>query len=378
MTTEERLIKAKFYLAKAHNMPFFAYLLFMLKFIEDKKIPTAGTDSEYLYYNPAWINTLTDEEIRGVLIHEVEHLAMGHLWRRGDRGPWLFNIAADFAINSDIRTYPNIKLPQGTLYDPKYKNWSAEQIYYDLQKNIKKINIGKNFALDKNGKPVRGTHAKWGKGQSQAKQKKLQQKWQRAVKQATEIQNKHKGNIPAGLRRLMDESESSVDWKEILAAYASSYPDDYSYRRPDKRFLSSEFIMPDLVEGSKLEEIVVAIDCSGSIDNNTLKRFLGEVKGLLKSFTRIKAYICSFDTQIYGWQEIDNYQMKIGVWGGGGTDTRPIFQEIKKRNITPSVLVFFTDGFCEYPSSPPEYDTIFIVPKRDYEKPPFGRLIRYE
>lgn len=376
MDTFDRILKCKIMLSKKNGFPFFGYLLFLLKTVENETIPTAGIDGKNLYINPTWINKLNDKELRSVLIHECLHIVYGHLWRVGLKDKLLYNVASDIVINNEIQTYNNLEMPKGCLLDPKYKDWFSEQVYVDLLKNAKKIkiNVGGSFDKDSKGNSCRGSHNKWGGG-SRTQQKKLERKWQRAIKQAAEIA-KQKGNLPMGIERLIRESEPKIDWREILLSYVTNFQNDYTYSRPDRRFLSSEFIMPSMEEGEWLEEVVIAIDSSGSIDDKTLSEFVSEVKGLLKSFDRVKIYCCSCDTECYNWQEIDNFHTVIRVSGGGGTDYSAITREIEKRKINPTVLVVLGDMFAGFPQKQP-YDVIWLATKAHGQVPDWGRLIQY-
>ena len=55
MNIQEEITKAKIWINKGQNFPFFGYLLFQLKTIEDKNIPTIGTNGEALYFNPDFL-----------------------------------------------------------------------------------------------------------------------------------------------------------------------------------------------------------------------------------------------------------------------------------------------------------------------------------
>ena len=419
MTLEEKITQIKLWLSKKNKFPFFGYLLFMLipravkgKDIKVKdpktnkevevniaSVPTAGVgqDAQYLYYNPKYFEKLNDKNMRAVLIHEVFHLALGHLWRIGARDPQLWNIAADLAINIEINEYQGMRLPKGCLLDKKYKGWATENIYQDLKKRIDQKQAGKSVRVgladgqggqdNKDFKVTdskefnggcRGDHSKWYDKVGKDMSDKQKRRWKRMTQRAAEIHGKKQGTLPGELERLVKEGLPKVDWREVLINYVVRADDDFTYRRPDRRFLNGDLIMPSMEEGEKLEEVVIAIDTSGSIDPNTLNKFAGEVKGLLKSFRYIKAYCCSWDTQVYDWKEIDSYQVKVQYFGGGGTSTCCIFEEIEKRNIEPQVVLIFTDGYAEYPETSPDYDIIFLLTKHDYEKPPFGRHLLYD
>lgn len=404
MTTEERIIQAKMFLSKANRFPFFGYLLFLLKGRPVKELcPTIGVgqDAQWLYYNPKFIDKLGSEELKAVLIHEIMHCALQHPWRGVGKDPKLFNLAADICVNNDINTYQGMRLPKGGYIDSKYKGWFTEQIYCDLKNRMDKatdngekegeIEMGitdgnggekrkkiKIIPTSQFSEGCRGDHTKWHeKSIGSAQAKKNQKRWQRAVNQAAEIHAKKQGNLPGELQRLVEEAAPKVDWKEVLVNYVVKNHDDFTYRQPDRRFLDSEFIMPSMEEGEKLDEVVIAVDCSGSISTDELNKFAGEVKGLLGSFKHIKAYMCSWDAQVYDWKELDDWRGEIKYFGGGGTDSRCVFDEIEKRKIDPIVVVFFSDGFAEFPNKTPEYDVIWLLSK-DHQNPPFGRIIAYE
>ena len=102
--------------------PFFAALSRRV----DKKpgnIPTAGvrvnpdTCAYEMVYNPQFFDGLTDEQRKGVLIHEFYHLVFDHVGGRRPDGVnhMAWNIATDLAINSLITEQGSRldRLPEG-------------------------------------------------------------------------------------------------------------------------------------------------------------------------------------------------------------------------------------------------------------------------
>ena len=110
------------------DFPFFGVLILRLKDVETPSIDTMATDGVSLFYNPEFVAKLTPPELLGCLAHEVMHPALQHHTRRGTRSPKRWNVACDFAINPLIRD-ANLALPAGALYDPAFRNLSAERIY---------------------------------------------------------------------------------------------------------------------------------------------------------------------------------------------------------------------------------------------------------
>ena len=96
--------------------------------IRGQRIDTMATDYRAVYYSPDYVDTLTLGEVKGVLCHEIMHIASGHNLRRGSRDPHLWNVACDYAINPLILKGKMI-LPAGGLINPAYAGMSAEEIY---------------------------------------------------------------------------------------------------------------------------------------------------------------------------------------------------------------------------------------------------------
>ena len=91
--------------------PFFACLSRKLEKKPDRSIKTAGvyvnkqTGQFEMIYNPEFLDSLPEDQIKGVLKHEFYHLIFEHVTSRKPEGvnhkTW--NIAADLAINSHLR-----------------------------------------------------------------------------------------------------------------------------------------------------------------------------------------------------------------------------------------------------------------------------------
>ena len=62
----------------------------------------------------------------------------------------------------------------------------------------------------------------------------------------------------------------------------------------------------------------------------------------------------------------------IQIHGGGGTDFRPVFEEIKKRGVQPQFLVYLTDGYGTYPDIAPDYPVLWLSTG---SKPPWGQYV---
>jgi len=125
--------------------PCFGALLEYVNFIYTFDVPTQATDGTRLFINPTWTNTLTDGEIRFVMIHELLHCVFNHLKRGRGHDKRLANIAADFEVNGAAFIDKFVNQGQldhiGAYYAEKYTKhpdtkesdlWSYEMIYNDV------------------------------------------------------------------------------------------------------------------------------------------------------------------------------------------------------------------------------------------------------
>jgi predicted metal-dependent peptidase len=85
-----------------NKYPFYGLLLMYLKFTIDRDLPTESTDGEKIYFGADFLDNLTDEELDFVLMHEIMHIALQHIFRGKDKVHDLFDIACDIVANSNI------------------------------------------------------------------------------------------------------------------------------------------------------------------------------------------------------------------------------------------------------------------------------------
>ena len=131
-------------------------------------------------------------------------------------------------------------------------------------------------------------------------------------------------------------------------------------------------------EVHRLEELVIAIDTSGSCSSETVSRFLSETYGILAQqenfFRKMKVYFIQCDcliqkvTLIRSREDWLEYAKNVRIHGRGGTSFTPVFHYIadlrsKKELKNLKALLYFTDGDGAYPTSPPDYETTFVLLK---------------
>ena len=128
MNPSEKIARAKTRLLI--RQPFFGSCALSLAFVESQEIETMATDGRSIFYSVDFVNQHSEEEIRGVIAHEVLHVVFKHMLRRGERDEERWNVACDYAINDIILSAQEkdksgdyvsaFVLPEGGLHDKQY------------------------------------------------------------------------------------------------------------------------------------------------------------------------------------------------------------------------------------------------------------------
>ena len=137
-------------------------------------------------------------------------------------------------------------------------------------------------------------------------------------------------------------------------------------------------------EVKRIKEFVIAIDTSGSVSGELVQKFVQKTYNILLStesfFSKINVHIiqCDADIQedkkITCREEFDEYLKSMRILGLGGTDFRPVFEYVnqlqaEKEFTNLKGLIYFTDGYGDFPSQKPTYDTAFVFIDNEYNNP---------
>ena len=129
---EARLSKTRSSMILSRSMRFLASLSLRLELKEATWVETMAVDDRVLYYNGPWVQKVELEELKATICHEVLHVALGHVHRRGNREPERWNNAADYAANPIVQS-AGFTLWKGALINPAFDGKEAEAIYRMLE-----------------------------------------------------------------------------------------------------------------------------------------------------------------------------------------------------------------------------------------------------
>ncbi|MCP4286855.1 MAG: hypothetical protein GY792_20825 [Gammaproteobacteria bacterium] len=369
--------------------------------------PTTATDARKFYYNPTYIDTLSLDETQFMLAHEALHCALSHFARREHRIRHQWDLACDFAINP-LLVDDGLVAPPGSLLLDHFRGMTAEEIYpllneFEDQETLDNHAYDKDNQEGSSGKNERdlpppetppGTdqekpseeHAQ-GKETSDGsglpapqplnpdEQETLSLQWQQRMAGAAQ-QAIQAGKLGGTLARMIDHLlQPQLPWRMLLARYLTSNArDDYSYMRPSRR--EGDFILPSL--RSQQIELIIALDTSGSINDEDCELFLGEIDAL-KGQMRARVTLLACDAALsdqgpWIFEPWEEFKLPKSFRGGGGTSFRPVFEWVELQGLTPEALVYFTDAEGEFPETEPYYPVIWLVKGKD--KVPWGQRIQ--
>ena len=360
--------------------PFFATLALFARFIPTQRIDTAATDGKDILFNPDYLLSLPTRQQDGLLLHEVLHAALLHVLRRGVRDKEVWNIAADIVVNGIIYQQGYFDLPSGGIRDEKLEHLSVEEIYELLPQQQCQYCLGDLDLLDAPPGDSRGERLSPTQFDSLCETKKaeLESHWRNAMQQATVIaRTTSQGTLPAGMERELSALDTAqLDWRSYLWRYLVKTPTDYT--EFDRRFIGRGLYLETL-QGESVK-VYVAVDTSGSIDEQLLKMFLSEVRGILNSYPHLECELYYADAEVYGAYELNPDSTIPEPQGGGGTSFIPFFHKINDSwdGMTTTVCVYLTDGYGTFPDTAPELPVLWVVTPGglDLSQFPFGETVR--
>ena len=323
--------------------PFFAALSRKIEKRADTGIPTAGvrvdpeTAQFEMIYNPDFFASLPEEHVRGVLKHEFYHLIFDHVTSRKPEGvphkAW--NIAADLAINSHLQgELPEMACMPGVgPFADLPLHQTAEWYLANMPQSDESEGGGEGSGDggEGEGEPSADSpgsfddHSGWSEsGDSPAQEaanqmakERLKQAMKDAAQEASQSA-KGWGSMSAGVKEeILKRLETKVDWKKVLRYFIKTSQRAArrsSVKRINKRYA---YIHP----GKKTQrqaKIAIAIDQSGSVSDQMLEAFFGELNSLAKlaEFT-----VVPFDTEVaedkvYVWKKGQNKKAERVMYGG--------------------------------------------------------------
>jgi predicted metal-dependent peptidase len=340
--------------------PYYGFFLIALNKIWTDKIPTAGVSKDginyRLYIGETFWNSLSEDHRRGLLKHELLHIAFGHLtmyFKFSDKK--LANIAMDMEINQYILS---TDLPEGGIDIDNYSDLNLDRkagcrYYYEKLKQFKdqKEKNGTcgceemDKLLDNIEQGNIPDHSTWEEFEdmSEAEQKLLDKQVQRILQDAEQKTKSRGGHVPDELkdRIILDELlPPKFNWKNYIRRFTGVSTKIFT--KKTRRKDNVKFPDNPALKIKMRQKMLLAIDTSGSVNNEELKEFMNEIHHIYKAGVDIHILQC--DTTIKSSEDYKG-KFELGIVGRGGTDFDPVLKFYAEHKEYTS-LVYFTDGEC--------------------------------
>lgn len=360
------------------EQPFYGLLLLNLNKQWTSSVPTAGVGLDginyKLYINPDFWITLTEDQKKGLLQHELMHIAFFHITDfKHLKDNELSNQAHDIEINQKI---PDQYLPPDGCTLDKYEDMGllpneGSNIYYDKLCKEKEKGPGQSpgqklmqaiqDAINDGSGQVQGQGSNnmtlpkhdWGdfKDLSEAEEKLVNKQLEVMLSQVVEQVTKSRGTVPhevlQRLEKLKNIEPPKFNWKAYLRRYIGS--SSKNTIRKTKRKQSKRFEDDFGIRVQENSTILIAIDSSASVSDKEINEFMHEIHHMYKcghDFTLVFA-----DTRM---QEPFKYRPNtpIEIKQRGGTDFNPVINYYLKFKKKYTTLIYLTDGEARAPDAP--------------------------
>ena len=378
-----------------------------MKCLPDESVSDFGTDGLDLFFRPDRAGTITAADVQHMLIHCV--------FRHADAPepvvPSVWDASCDIAceyLRAELFPYPSggearflteDALPSSV--DPR----SARSVYGALLvfSEEERAALHRRCRRDDHRfwyapprteaiRPGQNDAAGDGRGGEEDRREALAARWRQ---NAEELLKKRKPSRRYGLSpgsredKMILRQIGKYDFTRYLRRFSTlreemqldeSSFDYIPYHYGLERYGNLPFLEPlEYTESFKVEQLVLAIDTSGSCSRETVERFLGEIERILMRrenfFRKMELHIMQCDAilqddaEIRSLEDWKRYLARLRIKGRGGTDFNPVFDRVARLRSQGKLrklrgLIYFTDGDGVYPRSRPPYETAFVFTDR--------------
>lgn len=352
----------------AYTYSLYARLLALRLFQADPRVPTVAVmhrDSKIQYrYNPGFVMSISEDELCGVIHHEINHIEFGHVLANPDDFP--DRRARIIAEEVTVNEYVPEPLPGRPLTLDQFPELPPGEDtltrYRRLEGRTDKYAWVDEWELFD---PWRGPCG----GEEDARS------WRR---------RRHLANLPPELRRRLDpdfaaeclaleggsQAAKPIPWSALLRRVGIELEPRPVFHRPSRRLPHLIGIVPGKSVLGR-PRVMAAVDTSGSMSSESLERIALELTRLARHSV---VTVVECDAQIQATYKFDGPLR--GVRGRGRTDLRPPLAAACVNKVRPDVVVYFTDGEGTAPPAAPAVPVIWALTPGGKQPAEWGQVIR--
>jgi predicted metal-dependent peptidase len=338
----------------------------------ERGVPTAYTNFRDFVFGYEYVETLTDEEIRGLIIHEFYHPTYMHmpnyLWMY-KINPKLANMVWDYRINGQIveenKCDGFAKLPDGALYEEEYDGMLEGDIWkllYEKQNEDGDSGDPTSPSDDEGDAGDAGSASGAQQGSldehdveafealSEEEQRELANDVKEAIRQGLLAAEK---SGKAGNKNLEELVEVVIPWEDIVQDWCNdtcSGGEDGTFRKPNRKYMPMDIIRPSRIQ-DKLNDLVIAIDTSGSVQSKEITVFVSVLRNIIETLAIDNVHVLYWDTEVCSHETYGETAIPLSELvnttkpkGGGGTDVTCVTKYIEQNNIQAEGVIVLTDG----------------------------------
>lgn len=347
--------------------PFFHRLLWDFSFQESSETISVGTDGKIIYFCPDFLIRHFQDDQEGLeklILHMLYHCLFLHLLLEVPSDTTIWKQACDLSVHRLIHNTKEEYHPEKiylSLLDgsePPYETELTDDHHFwsraDRQMLLEQMQKIWNNSYGSGGLGLYGSD---GRGSAFGN-----------LQEEILLREKHRYDFQRFLRRFAIHREELHTDTGSFDYIPYIYGLEHYGNMPLIEHLEYQ-------EMNRMEELVIALDTSGSCSADTVRHFMEETYGILSNhenfFRRMNLYIIQCDSFIQDVIHITceddwkNYLKHIIIHGRGGTDFRPVFEYVENLRSSGQLrnlkgLLYFTDGDGIYPEKPTDYQTAFI------------------
>ncbi len=355
------------------DYPYFGTLASKVELILNDDIESFKSDGKVLEYREEYLKNLELGELSFIFANAAMHKSLAHENRKNGRSGWLWQMATDMAIN-DMLVQNGLELPYGAQYRVRFKGMYAEEIYAELKSDVLREDVDLEYEADDVESKENEESEKKPQTKEEFQEEILNE--QLAAEEAIALLESEfkKGEAPTHIDRFFKlDFLGKIDWRdELKSALDRYFKDDYLLIPPNKKFLSQGIYLPSTT--SQTFRLVIAVDSSGSVEEELLSEFLSEVNFLMSLVSHYQIELIVCDEKIHSHRTFySGESLEVEVKGGSGTNFRPVFEFIQREFDDVKLLLYFTDLQGKFPFEEPNYSVKWISPEEG--EVPFGEII---
>jgi predicted metal-dependent peptidase len=320
--------------------------------------PTMTTDGKMLTVCPDYIARLTPQNVRWVLASITLRLVFNCnlRCRIGQKDPIKWDIACDIhnasLLEGEVRDGRSTvgERPACALYRPdlyEKGNKTIDGIYHLLPDPTPEDIANRLGVVIFDG--------------SEAEMAEMEARQHVQVAQARDVA-KMAGNLSQNMARFVDhELTPRIRWQDVLRQFFTKrLATEMSWARPSRRGLAQGILRPGK-DGEGMEEIMVAVDLSGSVSPDELQEFLTELRAIKTDCNPHMVHVLYFASEVTKYECFaQDDELDLRPNGTGGTAFSPIFRYCREHDIDPAAAVVLTDLYCSDYGSTPGYPVLWV------------------